>query len=520
MSNLDWTNQFWGYQWKPQQTSPFSSPARPTDNWIKDHKHTWKPGDWSKINARDIEWLEDYIWKWGSFSIERDFILGEDISDESAVFVKPDWKVYAADKTLITSNLFSGSVNDIKILWDWIFVRTNWTYAWNTVNSLAKFNRSYQLIWDYSSISIWTDTDINFRLKTDTTWDLCMCFLSWGWWYSSTSIAKNVDTQDKSLTNIWATWDMYAYDFLVLKHPSNSWETLYMWRKPISFTVNMKVLAWAINETFNWWPNSDTQSCQMWIEDEATWNVYVVKYTTNFWFSTTYTSQIVKYTNTAWVFSAWTWLKAVSDWAETVWHKWLIMTFDWKFLVNESWTLKRLKFSWSVLVDDATFTTTAIWSWFTKIKQLDDWKFLVCCWAMLKRFNIDWTVDTTFSANSFNWNVLAFDIEWDMLIVWWAFTTINWITQYRIVKLSYNWVYSWEFRIIENRWLAVWVLPIWWLAWETRTVSLLWSFVASSWKTPWSIQYIQEDAIVSETITSFRIWYALAENQYLLSKIV
>lgn len=132
---------------------------------------------------------------------------------------------------------------------------------------------------------------------------------------------------------------------------------------------------------------------------------------------------------------------------------------NWKiFVAPTSWTMT---YNWGSssalqvintdLTLDTTLTSFFVPNWIvTCVFEQADGK-VVISWAFtniwgttqnrIVRYNTDWTLDTTFTP--WTWpNTWAIDIRQlsdGTLVLWWAFTSYNWTSSQRIVRINTNW---------------------------------------------------------------------------------
>lgn len=128
------------------------------------------------------------------------------------------------------------------------------------------------------------------------------------------------------------------------------------------------------------------------------------------------------------------------------------------------------------------------------------WNFTSIAWISINRivrFNTDWTLDTTFNTNIWTWAwSLIRDVrelsDWK-LVVWWWFTTFNWIATQSLIILNNNWTTNTSFTSWANsnvNWIIIdssdniyiyWIFTSFGWTWRNRTAKL-----NSSWVLDWS----------------------------------
>ena len=125
------------------------------------------------------------------------------------------------------------------------------------------------------------------------------------------------------------------------------------------------------------------------------------------------------------------------------------------------------------------------------IKVLSDWKILVWWWFStvwwvtryrLVRLNNDWTLDTSFNANIASNASTIYDIELQTdgkILIWWTFTSVWWQPRNRIARLNSDWTLdtwfnpnsSWTVFSLElqtdGKILVWWAFTSIW--WQSRT---------------------------------------------------
>lgn len=152
------------------------------------------------------------------------------------------------------------------------------------------------------------------------------------------------------------------------------------------------------------------------------------------------------------LWNTWTWLSFSSY--EIFYANWKVFIRTWSASATYNWwTGNRLH----VLNDDLTVDSD-LTTFFTPnntisciFEQADgkvvmSWAFTTIWWTTqnrIVRYNTDWTVDTTFTTNVWTWpSSWALCIrqlsDWK-LVLWWAFTTFNGTASQRIIVLNTDW---------------------------------------------------------------------------------
>ncbi len=422
----------------------------------------WKILVWTWSNALirlNSDWTLDNTFVWPTLNNRPIFILE-----------RSDGK-YIVWWQFTTVN--GGSRNNLVLL------NTDWTVD-TSLSSWAWYNNSWQTFWikqaDDKVILFWnlttySWTTVNRIVRLNTDWTIDWTFVSWTWFNGNTNCAV---LQADWKVVVW--WDFTTYKgvswYTRIIRLNTDWSADWTFVTWTGFWASVSSVVVDSNERiFVWWSFTTYNSvAQPWycIKLNSDWS----KYTT---------------------FNPWVWFNGiVFSWIKTMpLSSWAILCISpnhsaYNWFENYNWqgveAINKITLEW---VLDTTFPKYKwLWwfsAWWTQLKSFDiSWTKIVISWDFTKfnwvtnngvtLINTDWTLDTSFVSWTWFWTTLSspsfvwFAPDWWIVCIWW-FTSYNWTTRNRIVKLLANWTIDWTFAYTS------------WFSWNMNG----W-YVQSNWK--------------------------------------
>lgn len=196
------------------------------------------------------------------------------------------------------------------------------------------------------------------------------------------------------------------------------------------------------------------------------------------------------FSSTLWIQIRYAWWKVFVWWSAA-------STFNW-------WTSTRLNVFNTDLTIDSALTNFFLPSWAITcvFEQADgkvviSWAFTTIWWTTqnrIVRYNTDWTVDATFTTNVWTWpSAWAIDIkqlsDWK-LALWWSFTTFNGTASQRVIILNTDWTIATS-------------VASWFSSWQVNSLAIDWSNNIYCWWTFTSYAWTWRVALakLSSTLT-------------------
>ncbi len=326
------------------------------------------------------------------------------------------------------------------------------------------------IIWDTLSPTV-TDVTSDTANGTYLSWDIIDIKVKFNEWVKVTWTPGLKLNTTPVRTGVY--YDMWLYDL-----DFNSWMIPYGFNWQVNFIKRQadgKIIVWWAFTAYKWLPanriirlNSDLSKdtgFSMWVAFNGTVNAIALE---TWW-------KIIA----AWAFTTYSWITSTriirlntngtkdttftGSIANTV--NIVAIQADGKVLVWWAFTdgnryLRRLTITWAV---DATFPTSTRFNNVVYAIALETWWKIIVWWAFttyswfvntgIVRLNTDWTKDTSFVVwnlatvgTSYPIRALAVDTWWK-IIVWWYFTTYNWVTSNKIIRLTSTWVRDTSFNI-------------------------------------------------------------------------
>jgi hypothetical protein len=435
------------------------------------------------------------------------------------VLVNSDWSI---DSSFNIWSGFNWIVRRIQKDNDWKFIVwgdfTN--YNWTSVNRIIRLNNDWTIdnsfdVWSGFNWSVGTiiqDSDWNFIIwwsftsykwewanriiKIDNNWNKDNSLVIW-WWF-------NWSVYNTFLTNgsIIVRWNFSSYKWT----PVNRLAKLHLDASiDNDFNIINNTSIGTIYDEWNWyfilwwWFNNISDQIarinQNWEEDQnftISWFFYRA-YTSEYWGPREDFENII--------------YNIVKDnsWRIIVWWYFNRYYFDWEQI--NIWNILAFNPDWS---RDNSFKNFN--NYVTRIKIDNNNKFLVWWefteynWSStnagrLIRLNPDWSRDTSFGIGAgFNGIVRAIVMDSnEKILVWWEFTTYNWNTQNRLIRLNSDWskdtnfdIWSWFNNTVRSIYIdSNWKILVWW------------SFTSYSWSTQNRLIRLNSDWSKD---TSFNIW--------------
>lgn len=436
----DWTIVCYGnyttYKWVSQNRI-----CRLLTDWTLD----WTFAVWTGFNNQVSIVLIDSNWRyfiWWSFTTYNSVAnIG------FCLKLNTDWSVY--------TNFKQWSWFDILVFSEKWISTTDWKVLFFPTNPL-----SYKAINSYNSIKNKALVLLNDKWVLNTNFPYVLWF---EWTTTVNSILKQSD--DKYLI----FWDFSKYD----------WNTVY---KFIRLNTNLE-----LDSTLSIWTGFNGA---VFADIQSDWKIVCTWSFTNYNWTTR--NRIVRlntdgtidwtYTYSSWFSSFMSWLKIIS-WDKCFFWSIANRTYNWLnsnriHLINNDWTI-----NWTFM--------TNIWTWpniwINTVLEHSNWNYFVwwgfTTWnavtqSYLIRLNTDWTKNNTLNLwTGFNWAITSLvELDnWDLL-VWWNFTTYNWNTVNRIVRIKTDWTFvntywTW-FNDNVNR-----------LVVEDKLLYVTWAFTTYDWQT-------------------------------------
>lgn len=268
-----------------------------------------------------------------------------------------------------------------------------------------------------------------------------------------------------SLDTSFDQWSGFNWQVERVLETSNSYKFMWgylrfaWWNWLFSYWANQIIPMMRVNKTNlipdkNMLTGSNFNASTSWARKILVWGGYVYMINGHTVYNWEGSNNITKLNetdlslNTA---NTWLWFSTSTFEAYLAWWKIFVssasaFTYNW-------WTSSRLQVLNTDLTLDTTLTSFFAPSWqILCVFEQADWK-VVMSWAFttiwwttqnrIVRYNTDWTVDSTFTTNVWTWpSSWAIDIkqlsDWK-LVLWWAFTTFNGTSSQRVIILNTDW---------------------------------------------------------------------------------
>lgn len=239
------------------------------------------------------------------------------------------------------------------------------------------------------------------------------------------------------------------------------------------------------------------------------WYFYMVNFSNSYnWVNSKHITKLNETDLTVNTVNSWTWFSTSTFEAYLAWWKIFVssasaFTYNW-------WTSSRLQVLNTDLTLDTTLTSFFAPSWqVLSIFEQADWK-VVMSWAFttiwwttqnrIVRYNTDWTVDTTFTTNVWTWpSSWAIDIkqlsDWK-LVLWWAFTTFNGTASQRVIILNTDWTIS----TAVASWFSSWQVNSVAIDWSDN-IYCWWTFTSYAWNTRQRLAKLWSTLVIDATFS-------------------
>lgn len=341
---------------------------------------------------------------------------------------------------------------------------------------------------------------------TPADWTLDTTFEQWIWFNGEVARWIAQDNDNYYVTS-YPSFTSYNWNYSVTSNKIAPFirvdATTYLPDNSSLFWENFNT--WSLNG--NWWIKNQSFA--------VNWdNIYVIWWFTKYkWQSTTHIAVLDKTTLNLSVANTWVWFTFFGSpfW----WLHSCIYYVSWKLLVANSfwlwynwWSSTRLHVinpnDLSIDSELTTFINPS--SMVERVFVQSDWK-IVLVWQFtticgisknrIVRLNSDWTLDTTFNTNvgtAWWWAINdIIELSTGELVLTWDFTTFNWSSTQRVVKLNNDWT--------VNTLLASWLGGSWRCITKDSSdnIYISWTFTSVSWSSRTYVVKLNSSLVIDGT---------------------